>query len=250
MGRAHEVRAASMAKTAAAKSKLNNKWSRLIYMAAKGGVPDPDLNQALKRTIERARREQVTADVIKRAIDKAKGSDQTSYTELLLEGFGPGQSQIVVECLTDNHNRTQTAVKVALQKCGGKIASSGSVTYQFKHLAVFTFKGLGEEDAVMALLDADCDVQNTYTEVDEETNEELVTVEADYSEYAKIRTALTDLKEDLEFVVDRISWETENMVDLEAGKETEQFERLLALLEGDDDVQDVFHNVNYTPVEE
>lgn len=250
MGRAHEVRAASMAKTAAAKSKLNNKWSRLIYMAAKGGVPDPDLNQALKRTIERARREQVTADVIKRAIDKAKGSDQTSYTELLLEGFGPGQSQIVVECLTDNHNRTQTAVKVALQKCGGKIASSGSVTYQFKHLAVFTFKGLGEEDAVMALLDADCDVQNTYTEVDEETNEELVTVEADYSEYAKIRTALTDLKEDLEFVVDRISWETENMVDLEAGKETEQFERLLALLEEDDDVQDVFHNVNYTPVEE
>lgn len=250
MGRAHEVRAASMAKTAAAKSKLNNKWSRLIYMAAKGGVPDPDLNQALKRTIERARREQVTADVIKRAIDKAKGSDQTSYTELLLEGFGPGQSQIVVECLTDNHNRTQTAVKVALQKCGGKIASSGSVTYQFKHLAVFTFKGLGEEDAVMALLDADCDVQNTYTEVDEETNEELVTVEADYSEYAKIRTALTDLKEDLEFVVDRISWETENMVDLETGKETEQFERLLALLEEDDDVQDVFHNVNYTPVEE
>lgn len=250
MGRAHEVRAASMAKTAAAKSKLNNKWSRLIYMAAKGGVPDPDLNQALKRTIERARREQVTADVIKRAIDKAKGSDQTSYTELLLEGFGPGQSQIVVECLTDNHNRTQTAVKVALQKCGGKIASSGSVTYQFKHLAVFTFKGLGEEDAVMALLDADCDVQNTYTEVDEETNEELVTVEADYSEYAKIRTALTDLKENLEFVVDRISWETENMVDLEAGKETEQFERLLALLEEDDDVQDVFHNVNYTPVEE
>ena len=84
MGRAHEVRAASMAKTAAAKAKLNSKWSRLIYMAAKGGVPDPDLNQTLKRTIERAKREQVTADVIKRAIDKAKGADQTSYAELLL----------------------------------------------------------------------------------------------------------------------------------------------------------------------
>ena len=116
MGRAHEVRAASMAKTAAAKAKLNSKWSRLIYMAAKGGVPDPDLNQTLKRTIERAKREQVTADVIKRAIDKAKGADQTSYAELLLEGFGPGNSQVVVECLTDNHNRTQTDVKVAFQK--------------------------------------------------------------------------------------------------------------------------------------
>ena len=121
MGRAHEVRAASMAKTAAAKSKLNNKWSRLIFMAAKGGVPDPDMNQTLKRTIEKAKKEQVTADVIKRAIDKAKGAVQTSYTELLLEGFGPGQSQLVIEALTDNHNRTQTAVKVALQKCGGKM---------------------------------------------------------------------------------------------------------------------------------
>ena len=167
MGRAHEVRAASMAKTAAAKSKLNNKWSRLIFMAAKGGVPDPDMNQTLKRTIEKAKKEQVTADVIKRAIDKAKGADQTSYTELLLEGFGPGQSQLVIEALTDNHNRTQTAVKVALQKCGGKIAMSGSVTYQFQHLAIFSFKGLSEEDAVMALHDADCDPKDTYTEKDE-----------------------------------------------------------------------------------
>ena len=102
----------------------------------------------------------------------------------------------------------------------------------------------------MALLDADCDVQNTFTEQDEETGEDLVTVEADYSEYYKIRTALTDLKEDLEFLVDKISWETENMVDLEEGKETEQFERLLAMLEDIDDVQDVFHNVNWEVEEE
>ena len=150
MGRAHEVRAASMAKTAAAKSKLNNKWSRIIYMAAKSGIPDPDLNQNLKKEIEKAKKEQVTADVIKRAIEKAKGANMESYSELQLEGFGPGNSMVVVECLSDNSNRTQTAVKIALQKTGGKIASSGSVTYQFKHLAVFVFKGLSEEDAVMA----------------------------------------------------------------------------------------------------
>ena len=168
----------------------------------------------------------------------------------MLEGFGPGNSQVVVECLTDNHNRTQTDVKVAFQKTGGKIASSGSVTYQFKHLAVFVFKGVGEEDAVMALLDADCDVQNTYTEVDEETGEELVTVEADYSEYAKIRQALGDLGEDIEFLVDKISWETDNMVDLTDEKEIDQFERLLAMLEDLDDVQDVYHNVNWEASEE
>ena len=123
MGRAHEVRAASMAKTAAAKSKLNNKWSRIIYMAAKAGVPDPELNQNLKKEIEKAKREQVTADVIKRAIEKAKGANQENYDPLTLEGFGPGNSMFIVECLTDNHNRTQTAVKVALQKCGGNIVS-------------------------------------------------------------------------------------------------------------------------------
>ena len=137
MGRAHEVRAASMAKTAAAKSKLNNKWSRIIYMAAKSGVPDPDLNQNLKKEIEKAKREQVTADVIKRAIDKAKGANQESYDPMTLEGFGPGNSMFVIECLTDNHNRTQTAVKVALQRCGGKIAGSGNVTHMFKNTAIF-----------------------------------------------------------------------------------------------------------------
>ncbi len=250
MGRAHEVRAASMAKTAAAKSKLNNKWSRLIFMAAKGGVPDPDMNQTLKRTIEKAKKEQVTADVIKRAIDKAKGADQTSYTELLLEGFGPGQSQLVIEALTDNHNRTQTAVKVALQKCGGKIAMSGSVTYQFQHLAIFSFKGLSEEDAVMALLDADCDPKDTYTEKDEETGEEVVTIVADFSEYTKVRNALVAAKADLDFIVDKVTWETQNMVDFANDKEKEQFERLLGMLEEDEDVQDVYYNVNWEPQED
>ena len=102
----------------------------------------------------------------------------------------------------------------------------------------------------MALLDADCDVQNTYTEIDEETGDELVTVEADYSEYNKIRQALGDLGDGIEFLVDKISWETDNMVDLTDEKEIDQFERLLAMLEDLDDVQDVYHNVNWESSEE
>ena len=172
MGRAHEVRAASMAKTAAMKSAKYARWGKEIFQAAKAGVPDPEMNQGLKRIIERAKKDQCPADVIKRAIEKAKGGSMESYYPIRYEGFGPNNSLLMIECLTDNHNRTQTDVKVAFQKTGGKIASSGSVTYQFKHLAVFVFKGLSEEDAVMALLDADCDVQNTYTEIDEETGEE------------------------------------------------------------------------------
>lgn len=91
----------------------------------------------LKERNRKAKREQVTADVIKRAIDKAKGANQESYDPMTLEGFGPGNSMFVIECLTDNHNRTQTAVKVALQRCGGKIAGSGNVTHMFKTLLSF-----------------------------------------------------------------------------------------------------------------
>lgn len=245
MGRAHEVRAASMAKTAAAKSKLNNKWSRIIYMAAKSGVPDPDLNQNLKKEIEKAKKEQVTADVIKRAIEKAKGANQESYTPLLLEGFGPGNSQVIVECLTDNSNRTQTNVKVALQKTGGKIAQSGNVTYMFNNYALFGFKGMDEETAMDTLLMADCEI------IDINSDEDITFVTAPRTEYDKIRTALLEANPDLDLVEDHVAWVPMNPVELTEQKHIEQFERLLSLLEEDDDVQDVYHNVsNLSEVEE
>ncbi len=238
MGRAHEVRAASMAKTAAAKSKLNNKWSRIIYMAAKSGVPDPDLNQTLKKEIEKAKKEQASADVIKRAIEKAKGANQESYTELVLEGFGPGNSMVVVECLTDNHNRTQTAVKVALMKTGGKIAGSGAVTYMFDHLAVFSYEnGQSEEEVLETLLMADCDV------TDIENEDGIITIYAPNNEYAKIRDALQEAMPDIDLTVDTIAWMPKNYVKLESEKEIEQFNRMLEMLEDDDDVQEVYHNV-------
>ena len=242
MGRAHEVRAASMAKTAAAKSKLNNKWSRIIYMAAKAGVPDPELNQNLKKEIEKAKREQVTADVIKRAIEKAKGANQENYDPLTLEGFGPGNSMFIIECLTDNHNRTQTAVKVALQKCGGKIAGSGSVAHMFKNVALFSIDFMTEEEALETLLLADCEVE------DIESEDGIVTITAPNTEYGKIREALKEvLPEGKEFLEDTVCWLPLNEVELSSDKEFEQMDRLLSLLEEDEDVQDVYHNVTGLP---
>ena len=234
MGRAHEVRAASMAKTAAAKSKLNNKWSRIIYMAAKSGVPDPDLNQNLKKEIEKAKREQVTADVIKRAIEKAKGANLESY-----------DSMVLIECLTDNHNRTQTSVKVALQKCGGKIAGSGSVTHMFKNTAIFSIDFMNEEETLEALLLADCEVE------DISSDDDVVTITAPSTEYGKIRETLKAmLPEGKDFLEDTVSWLPLNSVQLETEKEKEQLQRLLDLLEEDDDVQDVYHNVVNFDLEE
>ena len=110
MGRAHEVRAASMAKTAAKKSKLYSRFGKELYIAAKSGVPDPDMNRGVRRKIGEAKQNQVPADVIKRAIDKAKGGSDESYNEARYEGFGPGNSTIIVDCLTDNTNRSYTEV--------------------------------------------------------------------------------------------------------------------------------------------
>lgn len=237
MGRAHEVRAASMAKTAAAKSKLNNKWSRLIYMAAKSGVPDPDLNQSLKKEIEKAKKEQVTADVIKRAIEKAKGANMETYSELQLEGFGPGNSMVVVECLSDNTNRTQTAVKIALQRTGGKIASSGNVTYMFDHLALFSMNDVSDEELLENLLMADCEVN------DIEVEDGMVTIYAPHTEYGKIRDVIQENYPDKELSMDTIAWVPKNYIQLDSDKQVEQFKRLLELLDEDDDVQDVYHNI-------
>jgi transcriptional/translational regulatory protein YebC/TACO1 len=97
MGRAHEVRAASMAKTAAAKSKLNAKFGTLIYVAAKSGIPDPDVNLNLRRAIDKAKREQVSADVIKLLLKKQKAEVLKVMNRFVIEGFGP-----TIQCLSSN----------------------------------------------------------------------------------------------------------------------------------------------------
>ena len=133
MGRAHEVRAASMAKTAAMKSKLYAKYGKEIFMAAKSGVPDPNTNLTLRKVVEKARKENVPADVIKRAIDKAKGGSDENYTEMRYEGFGPGNVLVIVDCMTDNNNRTFTDVRTAFNKCGGKLGVTGCAMHMFEH---------------------------------------------------------------------------------------------------------------------
>ena len=183
--------------------------------------------------------------MIKRAIEKAKGANFESYDSMVLEGFGPGNSMFVIECLTDNHNRTQTSVKVALQKCGGKIAGSGSVTHMFKNTAIFSIDFMNEEETLEALLLADCEVE------DISSDDDVVTITAPSTEYGKIRETLKAmLPEGKDFLEDTVSWLPLNSVQLETEKEKEQLQRLLDLLEEDDDVQDVYHNVVNFDLEE
>lgn len=237
MGRAHEVRAASMAKTAAAKSKLNNKWSKIIYMAAKAGVPDPDLNQPLKKEIEKAKREQVTADVIKRAIEKAKGGSQENYSPARYEAFGPNNSMFIIDCLTDNVNRTYTAVRTAVTRCGFKLGAPGSVAHMFTNTAIFSFTGMSDEETLETLLMADCEP------TDIECEDGVTTVYADGTDYSKIRTALVDAMPNVEFIVDKTTYLPENYVTLTDEDDIRHFHRLMDSLDEIEDVQDVYHSV-------
>jgi YebC/PmpR family DNA-binding regulatory protein len=236
MGRAHEVRKVAMEKTAAAKSKLYAKYGKEIYMAAKSGVPDPELNANLKRIIQKAKKEQVTADVISRAIDKAKGGSDDNYTEVRYEGFGPGSSTFIVECLTDNVNRTIAEVRNCFTKTGGKIGVTGSVVHQYNHQAVFTIPGLTEEEVLEVLVLNDLDADEI------EADEDGVTVLSDASNYNAIKTAFLDQYPELEFDTDEIMWMA--MIDAElSDADKEKYDRLISLLDNLDDVQDVYHNV-------
>lgn len=237
MGRAHEVRAASMAKTAAAKSKVYAKHGKLIYIAAKAGVPDPEMNLALKAAIEKAKKDNVPADNIKRAIEKAKGGSNESYDSVRYEGYGPNNSMFIIECLTDNVNRTYTNVRTIVTKTGCKLSAPGSVTYMFDYLSVFSFEGMTDEEVLEILLMEDCEVTDVVLE------DGLVTVTAPSTEYNKVRTALLNANPEMNFLEDEIKWVPQSYVELTDEKDIEHYERLLAQLEDNDDVQDVYHNM-------
>jgi YebC/PmpR family DNA-binding regulatory protein len=236
MGRAHEVRKVAMEKTAAAKSKLYSKYGKEIYMAAKSGTPDPDTNQALKKIIEKAKKEQVTADIIKRAIEKAKGGSEDSYYDVRYEGFGPGNSMLIVECLSDNVNRTIATVKNCFTKTGGKLGVGGSVLHQFTHNSVFTLPGVTEDEVLEILINNNLDIS------DIEEDEEGVTIFGADNDFNNIRTAISEAKPDLNLSTEVIMWLPIMKTTLE-GEDLEKFDRLIAMLDELDDVQDVFHNV-------
>ena len=244
MGRAHEVRAASMAKTAAAKSKLNAKWGKAIYVAAKSGVPDPDLNQTLKKEIEKAKKEQVTADVIKRAIEKAKGGCDENYTPERYEGFGPANSMWIVDCLSDNHNRTLTAVRTAFSRVGGNLGASGCVMHMFTFQSVFSFEGEDEEAVLDGLLEAGVEVD------DIQMDDGVISVFAPNEAYQDVRDAIVKLYPDIEFLEDHVTYVPQTYTKLEDERDIQKYQRFMEMLNDCDDVQDIYNNIDPATIPE
>jgi YebC/PmpR family DNA-binding regulatory protein len=238
MGRAYQNRKESMAKTSDAKAKVYSKYGREIYVCAKAGGVEPDGNLALRSLIDRAKKDQVPSHVIEKALDKAKGGGGEDFATARYEGFGPGGCMVIVDCLTDNPNRTFGDVRQCFTKTKCKIGTQGSVSHMFDHSAILVFKGDDEEAALEALMMADVDVS------DIENEDGLITVFAPNTEYFKAKQALIDeLGTDgaLEFEVDEIQFIPQNTSPI-SGDDVAMFETFLDMLNDLDDVQNVYHN--------
>ena len=237
MGRAHEVRAAAMAKTAAMKSKVYSRYGKEIYIAAKSGVADPEMNLALRAKIKEAKSNQVPADVIKRAIEKAKGGGNESYDTLRYEGIGPSGATIIVDCLTDNSNRTIAAMNSCFNKARCKLGVKGSVSFGYDNLGVLSFKYEDEDTMLDTLINAEVDVN------DIEVEEGEMTVYVAPADFHKAQDAIDTLIPDCQYSVCAIKMLPQEYVTLSDPHDKELWERLLNLLDEVDDVNEVFHNV-------
>jgi YebC/PmpR family DNA-binding regulatory protein len=236
MGRDFENRKNSIFKTAATKSKLYARYGKLVYVAAKNGVPDPEANPALRNTIEKAKRDQVPAHVIEKAIQKARGTGGEDFVPARYEGFGPGGSLVIIDCLTDNNQRTISEVRACFTKTGSKLAATGSVALSFDQLAILSFKGDNEEQVLEAMLEADVNVE------DVEGKNGYVTIFAPPSEFFKAKSALLQAFPNVELETQEITFLPQNSKTI-GEDDLPMFEKFLGMLNDCDDVQDVYHNV-------
>ncbi|ATF25021.1 YebC/PmpR family DNA-binding transcriptional regulator [Brochothrix thermosphacta] len=221
----------------ATSSKVFAKFGVEIYVAAKQGDPDPKTNRKLQSVMERAKTYNVPKHVMDRAIEKAKGSSDETYSELRYEGFGPNGAMVIVDTLTNNVNRTAAEVRSAFGKNGGNMGVSGAVAYMFDNTAVFGFEG-NEADAIFEmLLEQDLEIRDVMTEGDQ------VIVYAEPEDFHSVQEAL---KADgvTEFTVAEVEMIAQNEVSL-SEEDIVTFEKLIDALEELEDVQKVHHNVSF-----
>jgi len=237
MGRNFENRKNAIFKTAAQKSKLYSKYGTKLYVAAKSGVADPDVNPVLRSLIEKAKSDQVPAHVIEKAIEKARGAGGKDFVPARYEGFGPGGSLVIVECLTDNNQRTITDVRNCFTKTGSKLGATGSVALSFDQVAVLSFKGENEEQVLESLLDAGVDINEI------ECKDGYLTIFAPPGEFYKAKTALLQAFPGTELEVQEITFLPQISKTM-SPEDLPMFQKFISMLNECEDVQDVYHNID------
>jgi YebC/PmpR family DNA-binding regulatory protein len=215
------------------RSAMFSKLSREITVAAKMGLPDPDMNPRLRAAVLAAKAQSMPKDNIQRSIDKAAKGEGDNFEEIRYEGFGPGGVSIIVEALSDNRNRTATNVRTIFSKNGGNLGASGSVSHGFDRMGLIEYgASAGDADKVLeaAIEGGADDVQS-----DEEGHEIWTSIDA-LHEVAK---ALEGSLGEAEAV--KLGWKPQNET-VVTGADAEKLMKLIDQLEEDDDVQTVWGN--------
>ncbi|PQP81469.1 YebC/PmpR family DNA-binding transcriptional regulator [Paenibacillus sp. PCH8] len=218
-------------------SRVYAKFGVEIYVTAKKGEPDPEANRALKVVLERAKTYNVPKAIIDRAMEKAKGGGDENYEELRYEGFGPNGAMVIVDALTNNVNRTAPEVRSAFNKNAGNMGVSGSVAYMFDPTAVIGVEGKNSEEVLELLLEADVDVRDILDE------DEAVIVYAEPDQFHAVQEAFKAAGV-TEFTVAELTMLAQNHIELPEDAQA-QFEKLIDALEDLEDVQQVYHNVEF-----
>lgn len=238
MGRAFEYRKATKLKRWGHMARTFTKIGKQIAIAVKAGGPDPDNNPHLRSIILNAKRENMPLENVKRAIKNAMGKDQSDYKEVTYEGYGPHGIAIFVDAATDNTTRTVGNVRAIFNKFNGNLGTMGSLSFLFDHKCVFTFKkkdGLDMDEMILDLIDYG--VEDEY-DVDDEAGE--ITIYGDPKSFGDIQKHLEE--NDFEVTGAEFTRIPNDLKDV-TPEERETIEKMVDLLEDDDDVQNVYTNM-------
>lgn len=220
----------------AVKAKVTTKIGREITVAVRMGGSDPVGNMRLKLALQKARENNIPKDNIQRAIQKGLGAtDSASYEEIIYEGYGPAGVAVTVEVMTDNRNRAAADVRHAFIKCGGNLGESGCVAWMFKSKGVFVVEQSATDEDTITLLALDAGAEDVKVE------EEAFVVLTEPDAFDAVEKALQE--SEIPTVVSKITNVADTTIAL-AGKEAEQFQKMLDMLEDLDDVQNVYHNAD------
>lgn len=220
----------------AERSKIFQKLAKELYVAAKSGDSDPNNNAALRMVIEKAKSENMPKSNIQSAIDKAhnKNSDE-NYEAIRYEGYGPGGIAIMIDCLTDNKNRTASFVRSTLTKRGGNLGTDGSVSYLFKRKGVLILNKVYNEDKLLEdILSLDIE--------DFSSEEEEFVIYTLPENFISVKDSLEQLGYD-NFIMSEVTFVPDNYIELD-GEVKDKAMLLIDELEDIDDVQNVYHNLD------
>lgn len=242
MGRAFEYRKERKFKRWGNMARVFTKLGKEITIAAKAGGPDPDMNPRLRVLIQQAKKENMPKDNIERAIKRATEKDVSDYKEVVYEGYGPYGIAILIETATDNPTRTVANIRSYFNKHGGSLGTSGCVEFLFEHKCIFKIapkEGMSLEELELELID--------YGVEEVEAKEDEIVIYGDFKSYADIQSYLE--KNGFEIQSAEFEYfpiETKSL----NPEQREQIEKLLEKFEDDDDVQNVFHNMEEIEEEE